>query len=183
MSGDGEMQISKRLQGFIEVKFQEMCRNEAKLPEEKKGDKRRRERERKQRARELDKDLKALARLKGKGVIKGSEKTSVKKMRMKYEEILDLESKCNPLYGKGHVDFNNFAMRCYYLIKKETDKRDIEVFRWIAKFLEDKKYKKAKGGKYVANNIKQIVYNYFQYSKMKLHYEAFFDHEYANPLD
>jgi hypothetical protein len=183
MPGDGEMQISKQLQDFIEARFQEMRRNEEKLPEEKKEDKRRRERERKQRARELDKDLKALARLKAKGFIKGSQKTSVKKMRMKYEEILDLESKCNPLYGKGHVDFNIFVMRCYYLIKKATDKREIEIFRWVAEFLEARKYKKAKGGKYVANDIKQIIYNYFEDFAMKSHWEAWFDHEYANPLE
>jgi hypothetical protein len=177
------LQISKELQDFIEAQFQEMCRNEGKLPKEREKDKRRRERERKQRARELDKDLKACARLRRRGVIRGDENKRVKKVRMANKKILENESKCNPLYGKSHVHFNNFAMRCYYLIKKETDKGDIEIFRWIAKFLEAKKYEKAKGGKYVANNIKQIVYNYFQYSEMKPYYKAFFDREYAKPLD
>lgn len=185
------VRVSKYLQDILETQFQRMCCSEKKLPEEKEEDRLRRDRERKQRERELEKIEKACASfctvLKNKNTknIEKHKNRLMKEGRKLNQEILDLESTSNPLYGKSsRIDFNGFALRCYCHIKKENPKQaDIKIFRWIEEFLKARGYKKAKKGNYNTNDIKQIIScNYlFKESEMRRHYEACFNQEYTNP--
>lgn len=96
--------------------------------------------------------------------------------------------KQNPLKGKATVDFNNFLCFCYYLIKKEGQNqkiKDIEVYKWLEQFLEDKKYI-MKDGKNPYDNdaIKTRIKNhdYYKNPQFKEYFQMIFDTKYNDFL-
>lgn len=162
IEGVQNIAVSTRLRGFIKSEFKKLGPEIKRLKEEKIVLKRQKDKERKD-SKGKNLEVKLLDSLKRRGMISDENYQDVKNEILFRPSSLIL-AKSPWLRGKGLPDFYTFVVTCYRLIKAENPKikdiKDIMVYRWIAKFLDSKKHRKANGRAYSDNDIKRIIYFY-----------------------
>ena len=138
--------ISTQLESYINFQFPRMVNRSEKLEQEREKDRKRRERERKSRKRQLDKKLKSISHIQDE--LGNLYDEIVNKIEQSYDNekkaMLRKEgdTKQNPLKSKDTVDLNNFLYICYRHIRNENPQsKDMDIYKWLAKFLEQKEYR------------------------------------------
>ena len=144
------LKISEELLAFIIYEFPRMDTNSKNLEQDRRDYRKQKDIDRKKPQRQRDKELKALS------IVRQylSEKCYnhvVNEIEQSYENGLKIlaritrkegDSKQNPLKSKSTLDDNNFLYACYRYIKKENPlSKEIDIHKWIEKFLEEKEYK------------------------------------------
>jgi hypothetical protein len=180
------MKISDELRAFIESDYKGMVSYEDREREEKKLHKTAKGTRKKQLSRGLKKDLDIL------GLAKKKKWLSDNQYQIEKNKLLDEaeQKKLNHRnedkehikpFGKTHYGFNNFVCLCWYLIKKETDKPESNIFMWISNFLSENNFRKQNNKQYKENDLKQIIYNhnYGKESSGKSYIQSYFDFMYS----
>ncbi len=182
------LKISEELLAFIIYEFPRMDTNSKNLEQDRRDYRKQKDIDRKKPQRQRDKELKALS------IVRQylSEKCYnhvVNEIEQSYENGLKIlarntrkegDSKQNPLKSKSTSDLNNFLYACYRHISKENPQsKDMDIYKWIAEFLEQKEYRIK--GKTVCDYdiIKERIHAYkTMHSDLKLSFDTLIDDSY-----
>jgi hypothetical protein len=183
MTGDG-MDISDELNAFIESRFKRLLIDEKREQEERKQHLKDKGARKKRIGRKSKKELEQLEAAKHKGwiqenqyqiekdAIKGKAEESRKQYRLKDKERI------KP-YGKTHYGPNSFICLCWYLIQKETNRRNSSIAKSISNFLKEKDFKKSNKSQYQENDIQRIIYTHEYTEPARSEIESYFDFMYS----
>jgi hypothetical protein len=177
-----EIELSNELKGYLENEFKSMKKNEIQLKEERKKFRQKIKHNKLKRHREKSRKIKNLEEVQR--YFPNEQVNNAKNKiinEINQELIKEGTVKQNPLKGKATLDFNNFLATCYYLIRKETETTDADIYKWLESFLKESNYFMSNGMLYDTDSIKGRIRTHFKNSDIKNDLISFIEYCYQNP--